>query len=166
MRNTLIIGSAVIGLLAGPAFAQGDATPAQSPAVHPKGEYRGGVGSPSSTRASNITRSDTHSEIAPRLPTPETASSSPDALLKAAQQALSQGRTGAAQQALEMAETRVLTRTVVPNAANSPDSGSLVQHISAARQALGQRDIAKAKEEVNMAMGMPVPPPGPATTVQ
>ena len=162
MRTMLIIGSAIVGLCAGPAFAQTSA----APGGQGKSEYRGGAGSPSSTRASNINGADTHSEIAPRLPSPDAASNSPDALLKSAQQALNQGRTGAAQQALEMAETRALTRTVAPSSANTPDQGQMVQHISAARRALGQRDMATAKSEVGMALNTQMPPVGPATTVR
>ena len=162
MRTMLIIGSAIIGVLASPAFAQSSVTSGGQGGT----DYQGGAGSPRSTRASNITGSDTHSEIAPRLPSPDAAFSSPDALLRAAQQALNQGRTGAAQQALEMAETRALTRTVAPSVASTPDQGQMVQHISAARRALGQHDMTAAKSEIGMALNTPVPPVGPATTIR
>ena len=72
----------------------------------PTSAYRGGASVPLSQRASNIGNQTGRSEIAPRLPTPETAGNTPEALLRAAQRSLGQNKTGAAQQALEMAETR------------------------------------------------------------
>ena len=116
------------------------------------GDYRGGAGSPSSTRASNIDRQDTRSEIAPRLPDPGAAANTPQALLQAAQRALASNRTGAAQEALERAETRVLTRSTDPSAAGTPDSGSMVQSIGAARRALAARDIPGARAAISAAL--------------
>ncbi len=119
------------------------------------GEYRGGVNSPLSRNASNIVSSDTKSEIAPRLPSPDASGNSPQAFLVAAQKALDQGRTGAAQEALERAETRVLTRATDPSQANSPDDSAMVQHISDARRALGNRNMSGAKSAVSMALNAP-----------
>src|SRR5579862_2271701 len=66
-----------------------------------------------SNRAGNIGPQDTRSEIAPNLPSPSVGQDSPPAAyLRAARTALLQGRTGEAQQALEMAETRALDRSV------------------------------------------------------
>ena len=115
------------------------------------GDYRGGAGSPSSTQASNIDRQNTRSEIAPRLPDPGDANT-PQALLQAAQRALASNRTGAAQEALERAETRVLTRSTDPSAAGTPDSGSMVQSIGAARRALAARDIPGARAAISAAL--------------
>lgn len=115
------------------------------------GDYRGGAGSPSSTQASNIGRQDTRSEIAPRLPDPG-AASTPQALLQAAQRALASNRTGAAQEALERAETRVLTRSTDPSAAGAPDQNSMVQSIGAARRALAARDIPGARAAISAAL--------------
>ena len=115
------------------------------------GDYRGGAGSPSSTQASNISRQDTRSDIAPRLPDPGGANT-PQALLQAAQRALASNRTGAAQEALERAETRALTRSTDPSAAGMPDSGSMVQSIGAARRALAARDIPGARAAISTAL--------------
>ena len=116
------------------------------------GDYRGGTGSPSSTQASNIGRQDTRSDIAPRLPDPGAAASTPQALLQAAQRALASNRTGAAQEALERAETRVLTRSTDPGAAGTPDQGSMVQSIGAARRALAARDVPGARAAISAAL--------------
>jgi len=116
------------------------------------GEYRGGAGSPRSNRASNITPADTHSEIAPRLPNPDSANNTPEGYLAAAQRALASGKTGAAQEALERAETRVLSRSTDPSAANSPADMPMVQQIGQARRALAARDIAGARTAINAAM--------------
>ncbi len=119
----------------------------------PTGAYRGGAGSPRSSQASNIAASNTRSDIAPRLPDPATASNTPEAYLAAAQSALASGRTGAAQEALERAETRLLSRSTDPSAAASPADLPMVQQIGQARQALATRDIAGARSAIRAAMG-------------
>lgn len=116
------------------------------------GDYRGGVGSPSSSTASNITAADTRSEMAPRLPDPNAGSNSPRAYLVAAQRALASNRTGAAQEALERAETRLLSRSTDPSMANTPDASSSVQAIGDARRALASRDNAAARSAITAAM--------------
>ncbi len=119
----------------------------------PTSAYRGGAGSPRSTRASNIAPSNTRSDIAPRLPEPASANNSPEAYLAAAQRALASGKTGAAQEALERAETRVLSRSTDPSAAATPADMPMVQQIGQARQALAARDIAGARSAIRAAMG-------------
>jgi len=116
-------------------------------------QYRGGAGSPSSTRASNIDQADTRSGIAPRLPDPAAAANTPEGYLAAAQRALASGKTGAAQEALERAETRVLSRSTEPSMAASPADMPMVQQIGAARRALAGRDMAAAKAAISAAMG-------------
>lgn len=116
------------------------------------GEYRGGAGSPLSNTASNTGAGNTRSEIAPRLPDPGSASNTPQAYLAAAQRALSSGRTGAAQEALERAETRLLSRSTEPSMASSPDSAPMVTQIGNARRALAARDTAGARAAINAAM--------------
>ncbi len=116
-------------------------------------EYRGGAGSPSSSRASNIDQADTRSGIAPRLPDPAAAASTPEGYLAAAQRALASGKTGAAQEALERAETRVLSRSTEPSMAASPADMPMVQQIGAARRALAGHDTAAAKAAISAAMG-------------
>ena len=107
--------------------------------------YQGGVGSPYSDRASNITGADTKSEIAPRLPNPDASADDARSFLIAADRALAHRQTGAAQEALERAETRILTRSTDPALANRPDTQLMARGIADARQALGQRDPARAR---------------------
>jgi len=116
------------------------------------GEYRGGAGSPRSNRASNIAPSNTRSEIAPRLPDPAAINNTPEGYLAAAQRALDSGKTGAAQEALERAETRVLSRSTDSSMAASPADMPMVQQIGQARRALAARDVAAAKSAISAAM--------------
>ncbi len=116
-------------------------------------EYRGGVGSPLSTTASNTTSANTRSGIAPRLPDPNAASSTPEAYLAAARSALAAGKTGMAQEALERAETRILSRSTDPSMAATPADMPMIQQIGAARQALAQRNTAGAQAALGAAMG-------------
>lgn len=130
----------------------------------PTSAYRGGASVPLSQRATNIGSQTGRTEIAPRLPDPQAASNTPEALLRAAQRSLSQNKTGAAQQALEMAETRVLSRTTDPSMANTPDTSVMTQQIGEARRALGAGNRAAAQAAIAAALSAPVPPPGPAVT--
>ncbi len=119
----------------------------------PNRAYRGGSGSPSSSAAANTTSANTRSQIAPRLPDPGAETNTTEAYLMAARRALSRGQTGAAQEALERAETRALTRSTEPALAGSPDSKPVVQQISSARQALANRDVAGARTAIAQALG-------------
>ncbi len=121
-------------------------------AMSPGREYRGGAGSPRSNRASNITTGDTRSDIAPRLPDPAAAASTPEGYLAAAQRSLNAGKTGAAQEALERAETRLLSRSTDPSMAASPADMPMVRQIGEARRALAGRDMAAAKAAISAAM--------------
>jgi hypothetical protein len=105
---------------------------------------------PMSSRASNITPADTRSTIAPALPTPMVgADAGPNAYLKAAHDALVAGRTGEAQQSLEMAETRQLARVVSPDQASSPDPDPAVTQIQNALQSLGDCDRGHALQIID-----------------
>lgn len=100
-----------------------------------------GMSLPTSNRASNIDSGDTRSVIAPRLPSPDVGQNAgPRAQLMAARQALAAGQTGAAQEALERAETRLLDRSVVPSRANLPDRTPLVTMVGQARRTLATGD--------------------------
>ena len=89
--------------------------------ARPGNEIGTGMSMPMGTRSSNIDQSDTRSLIAPNLPTPPVgADSDPVAYLRAAQAALQAGRTGETQQALEMAQTRLLDRSVPMQQTNNP----------------------------------------------
>jgi hypothetical protein len=62
------------------------------------------------------------------------------AYLRAAEAALATGRTGEAQQALEMAQTRLLDRSVPLGQTGVPSADPAVAQISAALQALAAGD--------------------------
>ncbi len=134
-------------------------------AAPPTTVYRGGAGSPLSTQATNLTPSSRPGALGSRLPDPNAVGGTPRDLLEAAQRLLSQGRTGAAQEALERAETRVLSRTTDPSMASQPDQAAMVQNIAQARRALGARDVNGAKQAIALAMDDRIPPRGPATNV-
>lgn len=113
-----------------------------------------GESGPASNRASNIDSADTRSDIAPHLPSPGVAAgSAPDEYLRAAQTALQSHKTGEAQQALEMAETRLLDRSTPVGSAGQPDQDTQVQSVSAARKALAGGDVQGAQQAIQTALG-------------
>ena len=110
---------------------------------------------PASDYASNITEANTQSRIAPPLPQPQAVSESPHALLSAASRALDAGLTGEAQEALERAETRLLSRSVSTERIGDPNANRLVSRIAEARHALAEGDLAHASRLVAASL-----PPG------
>jgi len=132
--RTLLLASAAMLCLSGAAFAQNSS-------------------SPMSGKSSNISGSDTRSTVAPRFATP--AADNPDQLLMAAQNALSRGRTGEAQEALERAETRLLDRSTLASDAGTPISGPRIDAIRQALSSLGSGDRAGAKAAITTAMSHP-----------
>jgi len=143
MRTLLMASTMVVALAAVPALA--DVSPIT------------GQPEPFSTSASNLTPSDTHSDVAPALPAPP--AEGPRGLLNAAAQDLSANRTGAAQEALERAETRVLDRSVPATVANQPDNGRTVNLITQALNALGNHDLQSASSYTQQAL-QALPPEG------
>ncbi len=133
---------------------------AQAPPVIDTGARPGhvpGVGDslPKSDNASNIVPSDTKSNIAPTLPTPLVAGTrAPSDFLRAARAALIAGHTGEAQQSLEMAETRSLDRSVVPNQASIESDSRLVAKIRDARRALGAGSVSDAVANIDLALAL------------
>jgi hypothetical protein len=112
-----------------------------------------GQSGPASNKASNISDADTHSAIAPHLPQPAVGEgATADSYLQAAQAALQSHKTGAAQQALEMAETRLLDRSTPVGAAQQPDQDAAVQQVANARKALATGDTAGASSAIQMAL--------------
>lgn len=144
--NKLLIITLFVAPLAAQAQLARSTTPIDSNYGAPSATaYQGGVGSPFSSRASNIQGSGAHAEIAPRLPSPDVGGDDAHAFLVAANQALIRNQTGAAQEALERAETRILTRSTDPADANRPDTQSMARAIADARLALGQNDARRAR---------------------
>ena len=108
---------------------------------------------PVSTQASNIDQATTHSVIAPQLPAPPVGDdANASALLQPASQALSSNQTGMAQESLERAEARLLTRTVAPDQADAPDNSGTVNLISSARMAIAHGDKSGANSDIQQAL--------------
>lgn len=97
---------------------------------------------------------------APRLPTPAVApNSGPDAFLRAAQQDVTARRTGAAEEALERAETRLLDQSD----ASQPAATPAIKDVTAARDALEHGDATTARQDIDDALtaANTAPPPAP-----
>ena len=112
-----------------------------------------GTGSslPMSDKASNISPSDTRSVLAPNLPSPPIGENAPIRdYLAAARSALQAGRTGETQQALEMAETRALGRSVPLFHTTSPVDDPLVANIEAALNALSVGDHGRCEALIQL----------------
>lgn len=87
-----------------------------------------------------------------RLPEPALAADSdPVAFLRAARGAIAAGRTGEAQAALEMAETRLLSRTVDAGREREPSDDLAVRHIADSIRALAARDRVTALRYIEFA---------------
>ena len=149
-----LAGTPVLAQTAVPTNAQG-VPPGTNPVTgaRPGNDIGTGMSMPMGTRASNIDAGDTRSTIAPNLPSPSVG---PDATaadyLRAAQASLQAGRTGEAQQSLEMAQTRLLDRSVPLGQTNNPSDNPAVTQISQALQALAARDRAQAMQLIQSAI--------------
>ena len=152
MRYVTFATAGLLGLAAATALAQ-------APAVYPGTAIEAGRNAglrdsePHSNRASNILPGDTRSNIAPTLPMPPVAAdATPADYLRSARDSLLQGRTGQAQQALEMAETRALARSVAPEDTFKASNDKLVLQIADALHALGAGDQARAMTVIDLAL--------------
>ena len=145
-----LIPAALVLLMAGPALAQ--SPPATPSGARPGNVIGTGESLPMSNKASNTPGSTGHGRLAPNLPSPPLG---PDAtaadFLHAARAALAAGRTGEAQQALEMAQTRALDRSVPQGQTNEPSRSPLVTSIGAALQALGTHNRAATMQAIDAA---------------
>ncbi len=74
--------------------------------------------------------------------------------LRAAQNALAAGQTGRAQEALENAETRLLTRSTPMGMSGQPDQNPAVNNINSALQSLGSHDVQGAMRIVQQTIPM------------
>lgn len=132
------------------------AQPAPTTGARPGNEIGTGQSLPRGDSASNINGGDTRSTIAPNLPTPPVApSASPHDYLVAARGAIAAGRTGEGQQALEMAETRALDRSVPYAGTGVPSGNPFVAQIGQALQALAAGDRGRAITLIDAALAMP-----------
>jgi hypothetical protein len=154
MRHAALLSVLLLGITVPPSFAQG-VPPGANPVTgaRPGNDIGTGSSLPLSDKASNITPADTPSTIAPNLPSPAVGeNATPRDYLRAARAALVQGKTGEAQQALEMAETRALDRSVPLFQTNTPDANPIVGEITQALNALGAGDRARAVQIIETAM--------------
>lgn len=76
----------------------------------------------------------------------------PSDYLRAAQGALAAGRAGEAESALEMAQTRILDRSVPMGQTNNPSDNPTIGQIAQARQALAAHDRATCMQLIQTAI--------------
>ena len=106
-----------------------------------------------SNQSSNIVPANTRSDIAPTLPMPRIGQNATFLeYLKSACESLAQGRTGQAQQSLEMAETRALSRSVPQEQTDKSSGDKLVLQISSALRALGTGNRTLAMQIIDSAL--------------
>ena len=129
--------TAALVLIAAPAFAQ--SPPATDTGARPGNEIGTGMSLPRSDKAGNINSATTSSELAPNLPAPPVDSFA--GLLATARADLVANQTGAAQEALERAETRALDRSIPVGTERVPDQAAEVAAIARARDALAAGDL-------------------------
>lgn len=139
----LPLASVCVALLLTAATALAQVPPGANPetGARPGNDIGTGMSMPMSDKAGNIGPQDTNSPIAARLPPPDVGdAASVHTLLLAARNALIGGRTGEAQEALEMAETRALDRSVPLLQTGVPSESPLVAKIRSTLQMLGTGD--------------------------
>lgn len=124
-----------------------------SDGARPGNEIGTGMSLPRSDKAGNIDAAHTTSEIAPNLPAPVGAERIADLLLTA-RIAIKANQTGAAQEALERAETRALTRSVPYGAERNPAGDPLTRGIHAALADIGSGDLAAAVAAIDGLQGL------------
>jgi hypothetical protein len=113
-----------------------------------------GAAPPIGSAGITLARDDTRGTVLPPLPLPPGGEEQRASdYLKAAQGALAAGRTAEAQQALEMAQTRILDRSVPLRQTNNPSDNPTVMQISQALQALTARDRATCMQLIQTAIG-------------
>ncbi len=123
-------------------FVSWHALAQQDTGARPGNEIGTGMSLPRSDKAGNIDAGTTHSDLAPNLPKPQ--SDEIGALLAEARRDLAANQTGAAQEALERAETRALDRSVPVGTERVPAQDPVVAAVEQARAALGAGDTAGA----------------------
>jgi len=138
-----------ITLLTGTAVAQPSANGSR-----PGNDAGTGTSPPMGNRTSNLTPWNTPASIGSNLPpTNEVGGEQASDYLRVAQGALAAGRTRETQQALEMAQTRMLDRSVPIGQTNNPSDNPTVKQISQALQALAGRDRATCMQLIQAAIG-------------
>jgi hypothetical protein len=154
MRYLTLSAVALLGMTAMSALAQ-TTPPGLNPVTGARPGHEPGVGTslPLSNNASNTKPSNTQAINAPTLPRSGMgADATTHDYLTAARAALAAGRTGQAQQSLEMAETRALDRSVPQSQGATPSDSPLVSQISDAIHAVGSGDKARAMQCIDLAL--------------
>jgi hypothetical protein len=141
----------LLSALAFPPRALAQAAPDTPTGARPGNEIGTGMSLPRSDTASNLNAATTRSELAPNLPAPDVDTL--PGLLVAARADLVARQTGAAQEALERAETRALDRSIPAGTERIPDQGRQVAMIGQARQALAAGDIGGAIGLIDKMLG-------------
>ena len=145
-----LLPAALLVLMGAPALAQNP--PATPSGARPGNVIGTGESLPMSNKASNTPGAPIRSTIAPNLPSPPLGpNASPADYLHAARAALAAGKTGEAQQSLEMAQTRALDRSVPMGQTNDPSHSPLVTSIGAALTALGTHNRTAAMQAIDAA---------------
>ena len=153
MRYVNIATAALLGMTSLAALAQAPSRLDPTTGARPGHEVGVGDSLPRSDKASNIVPADTRSNIAPTLPASAAGENAATRqYLRAARTSLVAGRTGQAQQSLEMAETRALDRSVAQGQTNAPSDSLLVSRIRDARHALGSGDKSQAIQLIDLAL--------------
>ena len=162
MRSLALSFTVLAGLAGAPVLAQTyvpvtpqGVPPGADPATgaRPGNQVGTGMSMPMGTRASNIDQTNTRSMIAPNLPSPSVgANANAVDYLRAAQSALQANRTGEAQQSLEMAQTRLLDRSVPMGQTNNPSDNPAVTQVSQALRALAAGDRAQTMQMIQAAI--------------
>jgi hypothetical protein len=112
-----------------------------------------GVSEPHSNKASHTGPNGDHGVVAPTLPASGlSADASPGDYLRAAGASLVAGRGGQAQQALEMAETRLLDRSVPSGDQDKPLQSQRISQIHDAIQAVGNHGARHAIALIDQAL--------------
>ena len=148
-----LAAAALLGATAVSALAQSPAM--VDPVTGARPGHQVGIGDslPRSDNASNIVPSDTRSNIAPTLPSSAVGwDAASREYLRSARASLVAGRTGQAQQSLEMAETRALDRSVQQGQTDTPSHSQFVSRIRDARHALGGGDRTRAVQLIDLAL--------------
>ena len=121
--------------------------------ARPGNEIGTGASLPLSDRAGNIIPENTTSMLAPNLPSPAIGeNATPRDYLVVARAAVLLDQTGAAQQALEMAETRALDRSVPLFKTDVRINDPLIGEIEQALHALGEGDRARTVQIIEAAL--------------
>ena len=119
-----------------------------SDGARPGNDIGTGMSLPRSNKASNMDAATTKSELAPNLPAPA-GEEHVQGLLLDARAALTKGQTGAAQEALERAESRALSRSVPYGAQRTPAGDNLIEGITKARAALARNQLLAAIQAID-----------------